>query len=251
VGFQLLALRAIREGGKQKRLGADLLFGGEAMPRHVEVSGPAVLGSTSVLILGMGPAPLFTCGGPGDSSDGAWVKLKLDGDRITRFTLPGCGLELLARPAEDGSRSDRTGGSVMLGTRVEDGGDSLAAGVELAVRAAGGPVERGALAPGGELALAGARWVAMPEVRRYGTFEVVDEHGVGLLWAGFALGILGLVFRLLLFRREVVVVAAGPALLVAAAAEGAGLGGQEALLAELDRLVPDSGAITGGADVSG
>ncbi len=243
VAFRVMRVRPVLEDGKPKRLGADLLFAGETSARRVEVSNPVVLGSKSVLITAAGPAPLFTCSGPEGASGGAWVKLNWGGDRATRFELPECGLEVLARATEDRGAGRAAERGVMLqSTGSAAGREALESGAEVALRVPGGAVTRGVILPGGELSTDdGERRLAMPDVRLYGSFKVVDERGGALLWAGFILGVLGLVSRLVLFRREVVVVAVDRrSMLLAAAADGAGLGRQELLLARLERLVAES-----------
>ena len=241
LAFQVLEVRPVLEDGKPTRLGADVLLAGETLPRHTEVSGPVKLGTTSVLITGAGPAPLFTCAGPGGQEGGAWVKLRAGGDRTTRFELAECGLEVIARPVEQRRDAGGGPGGVMLqSTGLSAGREALDRGVEVALREPGGAVTRAVVLPGGRVTTAaGDRSLGMPEVRLYGTFEIVDERGGGLLWAGFVAAVVGLLSRLVFFRREVVAAAHAGALLVAASADGAGLGAQDAVLARLERLVSD------------
>jgi len=47
--------------------------------------------------------------------------------------------------------------------------------------------------------------LVLEELRYWAGFQIIDERGGGLFMAGFLAGVLGLVWRLLLHRREVVV----------------------------------------------
>lgn len=63
----------------------------------------------------------------------------------------------------------------------------------------------GALRPGESASLGGDR-LELLELRYWVRVQVVSERGGGILIAGFVVGILGLVWRLMLYRREVAVV---------------------------------------------
>jgi hypothetical protein len=227
VTFTVAAVHPHSEGGFPVSLRVELLVRGVPAPRVANINEPVVVATSSILVRSAGAAPLFTCEAEG-AADGAWVKLVPDAQGRTHFVLEPCGLDVLARPyAPDAPDTAAPGGQwVMLSSagvaRLEDVAEI---GIEVAVRGPDGTVARGILKPGGSLATAdGRRILRMPELRYYAKLQVVDERGGGLLWAGFLVGVLGLVLRLVLFRREVVVVAdpAGARVLVATAADAAG-----------------------------
>jgi len=231
VAFRVLEIRPQRRGPSPVRLEADLLAAGESEPRTVEVNHPVQLGGASILVMDVGPAPLFTCTRPGGASDGAYVKLASAGDGGTRFRLDDCGLDVLVRPVRPPVQAQ--GGGVMLQAGVgHAGSEDLPDGVEVALRGPSGDVTRGVLQVGGRLTASDGRMLEFPELRRFSDFQVISERGGALLAAGFALAIAGLVMRLALFRREVAVVAdpASGRLLLAAASDAPGLGTAEAAL---------------------
>lgn len=75
-------------------------------------------------------------------------------------------------------------------------------------REVGTPAEtafEGTLRPGESASLGGDR-LELVELRYWVSVQVVSERGGGVLIAGFVVGVLGLVWRLMLYRREVAVV---------------------------------------------
>jgi hypothetical protein len=226
LAFDVLAVRPRYEGGHPIRLDADVLLAGESQPRRVGVNAPVHVGSASLMLMDAAAAPLVTCDGPDGASDGAWVKLARGID--ARFAFPACGVEVLARPVARGAAGPGTDQRMAAGTRVEE----LQDGLEVAIRDATGAVTPAVLRAGQGVAVAGGRVrVAMPEVHRYGVFQVIDERGGALLWAAFVAGLAGLVARLVLYRREIVAAAAPDGrVLLAAAADGIAGGGPEGAL---------------------
>ncbi len=75
-------------------------------------------------------------------------------------------------------------------------------GMVLEVLAEGDTVFEGRLRPGEAASWEGGRLV-LEDVRYWAAFQVIAERGGGLLIAGFVLGIAGLIWRLLCYRREV------------------------------------------------
>jgi hypothetical protein len=244
VAFTVVDLRPHREGATAVRLEADLLLAGEVRPRTAGVNHPIRVGSTSILVTGVGPTPLLTCETADGASDGAFLKLR-PGQEVTHARLEGCGLEILARPVVAATAG--TGRTVAM---VGDAAAGAAAaelpeGLEVALRTPDGAVTRGVLHPGGSLPAGdGTRRLDMPELRLSGRFQIVDERGGSLLWTSFVLGVAGLVARLVLYRREIAVVhdAPGGRLLVATAADVPGAGEQaEAVAALRAALEPGPG----------
>jgi hypothetical protein len=243
LSFTVSSVRPRSEGGFPLALDVAVLLPGERLPRVAGVNEPVVLGTTSLLVQSAGAAPLFTCEADG-VRDGAWVKLVPDLSGRTRFLLEPCGLDVLARTHQPGPAADAGGegkGVMLASTGVARLEDVATNGVEVAVRGPDGAIARGLLRPGDSLATPdGRRVLRMPELRYYAKLQIVDERGGGFLWAGFILGTVGLVLRLVLYRRELALVAdpAGGRLLVAAAADVAGWR-PDALL---ERLAAEVGA---------
>lgn len=238
LAFTVLAIRELEESGAPVGLEADLLLGSEGRPSTARVNEPVERGHASLLVVSAGVAPLFTCEVNGVDRDGAYVKLVSGGDAITRFFLPACELDVLARsvgaPARPGARD---AGGVMLRASPSGAGATLATGLELAVRAPGGEIARGVVRPGGTLATPDGRVLRVREGRRYAEFQLVHERGGGLLWAAFVAALVGLVARLVLYRREIVVVTDGARAAIVAVQDTSGVGTQsEAVQAVADVL---------------
>lgn len=221
LAFTVVGVRPRSEGGFPISLHVALLVRGDAAPRLANVNEPVEVGSTSVLVLSAGAAPLFTCDA-GGATDGAFVELVPNPTGRTRFALEPCALDVLARPYTSEATGAEARGVMLASAGLSRLEDLAGSGVEVAVRGPDGAIARGVLRPGDSIATPdGRRVLHMPELRYYAKLQIVDEHGGGLLWAGFVLGTIGLVLRLLLFRREVAVVADGPGgrVLVAVAAD--------------------------------
>jgi hypothetical protein len=243
LSFRLLDVRPFRIDGRAVRLEADVLLPGELQPRRLAMNEPLTVGSTTLLVNGIGPAPLLVCEAPGGASDGAYVKIPRS-EAGTRFSFEPCGIEVLAQPGK--RAADGRGGGVMLQAFPLDEFD----GIEIAVRSGGSEPTRGMLRPGEALAAANGAVLRMEELRLFGAFQIVDERGGGLLWLGFALAIAGLLSRLWLYRREVVVVGdeAAGRVLVAAAVDLAGSRRPQAVADEIVERVAGPPYATPGAE---
>jgi hypothetical protein len=241
VRFEVLQVRPVREAGTPIRLEADLLFPGARSPRTAEVNSPIHLGSTSILVQGAGTAPLLTCALADGREDGAFVKLR-PGNAATFARFDACGIELRLSPVAGGRAGSTRNGRVMAG-EVGWVAEDLSEGLNVEVATFGGELTRGVLRQGGHLAIGGgAVLLAMPEVRRAVELYIVDEHGGALLWAAFGMAIVGLMARLVYFRREIVVVAESPLsrLLVAQASDGPpGSGSQGRIVGDLLAAIAD------------
>jgi hypothetical protein len=76
--------------------------------------------------------------------------------------------------------------------------------VPIRVLSRGAPVFEGLVRPGQPIAL-GDRVLTVQEVRYWAGLRLVSEDGGGLLVAGFVLSVLGIVWRMVWYRREVAV----------------------------------------------
>jgi hypothetical protein len=106
-------------------------------------------------------------------------------------------------PLEQGepfpNRNELAAWPIRLQVMYQESNDSPSLSTDLA------PVFEGALRPGESAPLGDARLV-LEEVRLWVDVMIVSERGGGLLITGFLAGVVGLVWRLLLHRREVALV---------------------------------------------
>ncbi|MDF1566240.1 MAG: cytochrome c biogenesis protein ResB [Deltaproteobacteria bacterium] len=239
--FQVLSITPEATEGYPTDLSAEVLVAGELQPTRFRVNEPLVRGSTSLLIMSVGPTALFVCRTREGTEDGVYVKLDPLGNQEARFWLKACGLEILARPfAKEQGGIRNTGAGLMVSSsntgRIEP---NLPEGIEVAARRSEGeePV-RGVLEAGRSVSAPDGSWtLKLEEVRYYGEFQIIDEEGGLFLVLAFCFALLGLCARLVLYRREVVVVPDGERVLLFATADGVGLDRRERLadtLSEID-----------------
>lgn len=199
--FSVEEVDPVFESGEPVHLAATFRFLPSGIQRPARVNHPAEWGAASILVQFAGVAPVF------------WLQ---DEAGFTREHLAAA----VTTRTEGATFLDLDGGRYLLAVeppavdrpfpRREDL-ESLP--IELTVvrqgnREAGEPAEtvfEGSLRPGEAADLGGDRLV-LSELRYWVGFQVVSERGGALLIAGFAVGILGLVWRLMLYRREVAVV---------------------------------------------
>jgi hypothetical protein len=94
--------------------------------------------------------------------------------------------------------------NVELGPDFPERAALAATPLSVRVRAGGREVFAGLLRPG-EAAHFGDHALRIEELRYWALLRLVNERGGGLLVAGFVLSVVGIVWRMLLFRRELVV----------------------------------------------
>lgn len=205
------------EAGEPVHLGATLSIRGtgSTVRRRARVNDPARWGSTTVLVQAAGLAPVLWL-----QDAGGFTVDRVAVSARTRSAGTGLG----DRPAEEEvTEVPLAGGRVVVrieplppGAPFPMRDDLRTTAIRLSVARApeaeggeGRVLFEGSLRPGEAAPLdAGAGpegRLVLQELRYWAGFEVVDERGGGLLVAGFVAGILGLVWRLLLHRREMVV----------------------------------------------
>jgi hypothetical protein len=188
------------EGGEPTHLGAAFRFrrAGGSLTRGARINHPARWGATRILVQQAGLAPVL------------WLQ------DARGFTIDRVAVAVASREGETtevalGRRYraviDARGGGAVLPTRDELPTTPL----PLRLFRKADPKELtwedellfdGALRPGEAASPAGERLV-LEELRYWVGVQVVSERGGGLLEAGFVAGIAGLVWRLLLYRREI------------------------------------------------
>jgi hypothetical protein len=195
LAFSVAQVETRFEGNDPLHLGADFRFrsGGREISRLSRVNAPARWGSARLLVEKAGLAPVLwlqdeegftvdqvavparTVGG------GKPTEIKLDDERVWIFIHP------LAREATFPERSGLPSTAVRIQVLEEE---------KL--------VFDGNLRPGEAAQLASGRLV-LRELRYWVGVRIIAERGGGLLIAGFATAVIGLIWRLLWYRREVVV----------------------------------------------
>jgi hypothetical protein len=139
-------------------------------------------------------APLFLIKDPaGKEIDGAFVKLNVLKGLTDRFTMGGFEFKARFFPdyvlenGMDDTRSLEFNNPVFMILVMRDGKK----------------IAEGAIPRNGALEFAGYR-LEMKELRYWVRFSVLKEHGIALVYTGFAIASLAVIWRLLLFRRELV-----------------------------------------------
>lgn len=194
--FTVEAVEPRFEAGQPLHLGATLRFPNGAS-QQARINHPARWGPASVLVQQAGLAPvLWFQDAQGFSLDRVVVAVTSQGGEPTRVPLAeerfGPRLEAMIQPL--GLNEDFPARSELAATAVE-----------LRLLDDGEVVFEGALRPGQAASLPQGRLV-LEEIRYWLRVMVVAERGGGLLISGFLLGVVGLVWRLAAYRREVAVV---------------------------------------------
>ncbi len=197
------------EQGQALHLGAVFQIEENGIPveRKSRINHPARSGASTILVNRAGIAPIL------------WLQDKdgftLDRVAVAAETLSGKGTEVelaegtirvLIKPVVDRMQ-------------FPDRSELQATPVEVEARdASGSVVFAGTVRVGHHIDL-GEAVLVIPELRFWVGIYVVREYGGTLLIIGFLLGTIGLVWRLMLYRREVVVVWDGHSFAVAGRAE--------------------------------
>lgn len=160
----------------------------------LEINRPYIADSTTFVLKNLGMSPLFVLHDPtGHDVDGAYVRLDCLKGRSDHFAMGGFEFKVKFYPdyllvdGKAASRSLEFNNPVFL-LRVEQGKKL---------------VSEGTIKPGGDLKFAGFR-LEMKELPYWVRFNVVKERGIPILYAGFALASIAIVWRLLFYRREMV-----------------------------------------------
>lgn len=190
----LTEVSVAHERGEVTELAASLA--GPGGSQAVRVNHPARYGATSILVTGAGLAPSLWL------QDEAGFTL----DRVAVAVEGPNGSEAVVPLA--GSRVRLTLSPLPLAGPLPNRAEL--ATTEVAVAATGEGLARwsGTLRPGERVAL-GPFSLVLEEVRYWAELRAVTERGGGWLASGFALGVSGLVWRLVWHRREIAVTLRG------------------------------------------
>ena len=196
LNFTLNEVETRFENGEPTHLGADFRFeqGGAVVERRARINHPAQWGSVSVLVNRAGFAPvLWLQDNRGFTADRVVVAATSRGDEPTETPLAEGVFVVRILPLgrkEPFPERNELGSWPIRMQVMRDGGSQRQT------------VYEGALRPGEAASLGDARLV-VEEIRLWVDVMVVSERGGSLLVTGFLAGVIGLVWRLLLHRREI------------------------------------------------
>ena len=196
------------EDGQPVHLSATIRFRGPRGGRvaTTEINHPARWGASTVIINRAGLAPLLWLQDlQGFTVDRMMVAAPTLSGNPTTVPLADGALSVALRPMVD--RSSFPSRDELADTEFE-----------ISVRREEELVFEGTLRQGQEAVFDGAVLV-IDDLRYWGGFYIVSERGGGLLITGFTVGIIGLVWRLMLYRREVSVLWKGNTFCVVGRAE--------------------------------
>jgi hypothetical protein len=180
------------ERGEPVHLSAVFRFRqpGSTEARISEVNHPARWGSTSVLVNRAGLAPvLWLQDSEGFTADRVVTPARTRGGQASDIALGDGRTTVIIRPLADTSRFP-----------LRD--ELRTAPLSFLVTQDSRVVFDGELRPGNAATLEEGRLV-LEEIRYWVGMTVVSERGGGLLITGFVVGIVGVIWRLLWYRREV------------------------------------------------
>jgi cytochrome c biogenesis protein ResB len=170
------------------------LVDAEGKPHNVGINTPYSVDNTSFVFKHLGMAPLFVLLDPaGKEIDGAYMKLDVLQGRQDRFSLGGYEFTAQFYPdyiVEDGAPA----------TRSQEFNNPV---FKIVVERDKKKVVEGNVAKNGVLAFNGYR-LEMHEMPFWVRFYVIKERGLSILYAGFAIASMAVIWRLIFFRRELV-----------------------------------------------
>ena len=171
-----------------------LLVDGNGKFHDVDINRPYNTGNTSFVFKHLGVAPLFVLkDASGKEVAGSYVKLDVLQMKPDKFALGGLTFTATFYPdfvLEEGKRATR---SMEFNNPV----------FFIVANQDGKRIGEGLVPKNGALELSGYR-LEMPDMPFWVRFYVIKQHGILILYAGFLLASIGVIWRLLFFRRELV-----------------------------------------------
>jgi len=171
-----------------------LLVDRHGTAHEVDINRPYSTEHTSFVFKHLGVSPLFVLtDASGKEIDGAYIKLDVLQMKPDRFALGPFTYTATFYPdyvLEDGKRATRTMefNNPMFFIAVEQEGKKVAEGL---------------VPKNGALEFAGYR-LEMRDMPFWVRFYVVKQRGLSILYAGFAIATIGVIWRLLFYRREII-----------------------------------------------
>jgi hypothetical protein len=161
---------------------------------EVVINSPYVEDSTTFVLKGLGMSPLFVLKDPsGKELDGAYVRLDCLKGKTDRFAMGGFEFKVKFYPdymLVDGKSATRS-------LEFKNPVFIIAVGKDKKQIAQGTVVLHGALEFGGYR-------LEMRELPFWVKFVVIKEHGIPILYTGFLIASLAVIWRLIWYRREIV-----------------------------------------------
>lgn len=171
-----------------------LLIDNSGKTHEVDINRPYSTEHTSFVFKDLGVSPLFVLSdASGKEIGGAYIKLDVLQRKQDRFALGGLACTATFYPdfvLEEGKRATRSMefNNPTFFIAVEKGGKKIAEGL---------------VPQNGTLEFAGYR-LEMREMPFWVRFYVVKQRGLSILYAGFAIATIGVIWRLLFYRREII-----------------------------------------------
>ncbi|HZV82919.1 MAG TPA: cytochrome c biogenesis protein ResB [Geobacteraceae bacterium] len=171
-----------------------LLADKKGQTHEVDINRPYKTDHTSFVFKHLGVSPLFVVKDPaGKEIGGAYVKLDVLQRKPDRFAMGGFNFTATFYPdyvLEKGKRATRT---MEFNNPV----------FFITVEQAGKKIGEGLVPKNGTMEFAGYR-LEMREMPFWVRFYVVKQRGISILYAGFAIATIGVIWRLLFYRREII-----------------------------------------------
>jgi hypothetical protein len=171
-----------------------LLVDSHGKPHDVDINRPYTTEHTSFVFKHLGVSPLFVLrDASGKETGGAYIKLDVLQRKPDRFALDDFTFTATFYPdyvLEDGKRATR---SMEFNNPV----------FFISVEKYGKKIAEGLVPKNGVLEFAGHR-LEMRDMPFWVRFYVVKQRGLSILYAGFAIATIGVIWRLLFYRREIV-----------------------------------------------
>ena len=175
--------------------GIDVELVDSAGKSHVvDINVPWNVGASSFVFKHLGMAPLFVVKDPsGKEIDGAYLKLDVLKGKQDKFGLAGYQFTTLFFPDYELKKGKHSTRSMEFNNPV----------FLVSVAHEGKKVTEGVISRNGALIFDGYR-LELRDLLYWVRFHVVKQHGLPILYFGFALATIGVIWRLLFYRREVV-----------------------------------------------
>lgn len=170
-----------------------LLVDNEGHTHEVDINRPFSTGNSSFVFKHLGVSPLFVLkDASGKEIEGSYIKLDVLQRMPDRFAMDALSFTATFYPdfvMEEGKRASRTMefNNPVFFISVEKGGKKIGEGL---------------VTKGGFLEFEGYR-LEMREMPFWVRFYVVKQSGLSILYAGFAIATIGVIWRLLFYRREI------------------------------------------------
>ena len=192
ISFVITSIKPEAKGDTPTALKVRLDLGGGKF-EDIDINRPYMEDSTTFVLKDVGPAPLFVVKDPsGKELDGAFTKLSVMNGKTDAFGLAGFSFRVNFYPdyaLENGHAVSRTKEFSNPVFTVSVAKDGVLIG-------------QGTLPKGGTLQFGGGYQLVMKEMPLWVRFSVIKEHGLPILYAGFAIASLALIWRLIYYRRE-------------------------------------------------